>query len=167
MKGILIKTSCSALTFCNNCALTSHFSQCSIKAHFCVNCHVARAIRSHAAGMQKIIYTKERKIDLPCNVTYQQHSPFSCCPHKIAVNTAGKSLFRNRAWMRNEKLWGGWKSSLLLLKYVNSIARPKTFHGKSSEAARQTGRQVDRDRQTGRRTDRQVSRQRDRRIAED
>lgn len=43
--------------------------------------------------------------------------------------------------MTNEQLEAGGKA-LLLLKYVNSIAQPKTFHGKSSEAARQTGRQV-------------------------
>lgn len=101
--------------------------------------------------MQQIIYTKGRKIDLPCSVTHQQLRPFSDChstPLKRAVSTAGKMLL-SESRMKDETVAANVKRSVgvenfSLLKYVNSIAWPKTFHGKSSEAARQTARQVER-----------------------
>lgn len=99
--------------------------------------------------MQQIIYTKGRKIDLPCSVTHQQLSPFPLLsPQKRAVSTAGKMLL-SESRMKDETVAANVKRSVgvenfSLLKYVNSIAWPKTFHGKSSEAARQTARQVER-----------------------
>lgn len=109
--------------------------------------------------MQQIIYTKEGKIDLPCSVTHQQLRAFpDCSPQKSCKYCRENSLFGIENERRNScgECQAEWEESFSLLKYVNSIAWPKTFHGKSSEAARQTARQVERqaDRQTDRKTDR-------------